>query len=897
MRLSSEQVEMLAGAQAVPVLEDGYEPDPVPARVGAPPLNNAPMVEWAVWWAEQGWNVFPLRQNAKEPLFPRAHPDGKQADCKGECGRDGHGAYDGTTDRDRIRRWWSRNPRANIGANLGDDRLAFDLDVQHGAVDLPFPPTRSHLTGRGGGNRHLIYRYSPGSMASTIKGRTKQFGPSVDIRIQRGQYIALPPSIHPDTGKPYEVDFDSPGTHVLSDPEVKVLFTAAGVPLPAKTRGAAKGIQLVSNSAGRSKLIDLLENPPERGQGRTNDWLSQVAGHLAKKYRRERDLYDHYLEEAIAKVDATYEDFEKTAESIWGKEQTGHPEREADDDNGYLVGDGSRIMCQVKGSDGPELDRWADFNLTCRGVAIDDQKHQTYWVTIHRSRAEDVDTTVDAEVLMDSRRVQTWLGRYGSTFSDPMSVSPRMAAGTRLIRYLNSQEAPQVQVMNHLGWYEGVGFVTDEGVITATGSQTQEEAGVVADGALTSRNLASFRYGMEGDWEQSQNVLRQVLTFQDETVTSVFGAWWAACLLKPQLLARTSVFPFFGVEATSESGKTNGFFDLMVQLNGNTKGQVRPTMASMRDLMTANSSGIVWADDLDSLDAYGELLRSATSGGTSTKLDRDSGKLLDAQIVSPVLVTGEALGMNAQKALRDRAVLMEVPSPVGRMSLLGDWPQWEDVKDLQAKFPKNSGGLAVMTGWFVQAALSLADQVDAVVRESKRTGSGRRSDKFAVLMAGAMLLDGFTGHEDPFSGTGPHAVRVARWISEQQNSSELDRDNTVTLEMIPWALRTFGEPDVAEDGEGRFQGIQSPVLVRGSSETLENPIGVEVLIRPSLLAAAWRRERNGHVSARTEAEEPIRQQLVALGASSVVVKAAGKSVRYLRLPADYARAVLERYRS
>jgi hypothetical protein len=377
----------------------------------------------------------------------------------------------------------------------------------------------------------------------------------------------------------------------------------------------------------------------------------------------------------------------------------------------------------------------------------------------------------------------------------------------------------------------------------------------------------------------------------------VFGAWWAACLLKPQLLNRTSVFPFFGVEATSESGKTNGFFDLMVQLNGNTKGQVRPTMASMRDLMTANSSGIVWADDLDSLDAYGELLRSATSGGTSTKLDRDSGKLLDAQIVSPVLITGEALGMNAQKALRDRAVLLEVPSPVGRMSLLGDWPQWEDVKDLQAKFPKTGGGLAVMAGWFVQAALSLAEPVDASVRESKRTGSGRRSDKFAVLAAGAMLLDAFTGHEDPFSGTGPHAVRVARWISEQQNSSELDRDNTVTMKLIPWALRAFGETDVAIPGEGRFQNILSPVLVVGSSETLENPGGLEVYVRPSLLADAWKRENSGRVDDRTETETAIRQQLIALGASSAVRKADGKSVRYLRLPSDYARAVLERYRA
>jgi hypothetical protein len=163
MRLSKSQQGMLEkGVVAAAPVEDEhehdeYQPEPERANVGTPPSSSAPMVEWALYWAEQGWNVFPLRVGAKEPLFPRAHDKGKQADCKGECGRDGHGAYDGTTDRDRIRRWWSKYPRANVGANLGDDRLVFDLDLEHGAVDLPFPATRSHPTGRGGGNRHLIW--------------------------------------------------------------------------------------------------------------------------------------------------------------------------------------------------------------------------------------------------------------------------------------------------------------------------------------------------------------------------------------------------------------------------------------------------------------------------------------------------------------------------------------------------------------------------------------------------------------------------------------------------------------------------------------------------------------------------------------------------------------------
>jgi hypothetical protein len=904
MRLSKSQQGMLEkGVVAAAPVEDEhehdeYQPEPERANVGTPPSSSAPMVEWALYWAEQGWNVFPLRVGAKEPLFPRAHDKGKQADCKGECGRDGHGAYDGTTDRDRIRRWWSKYPRANVGANLGDDRLVFDLDLEHGAVDLPFPATRSHPTGRGGGNRHLIYRHAPGSMASTIKGRTKQFGDSVDVRIGRGQYVVLPPSIHPDTKKPYLVDWDSPGTHVLADKEVKALFEAAGVPLPAKARAASKGISLVAPSSGRSRLIDLMENPPKRGQGKTNDWLAQVAGHLAKKHRRERDQYEFWLHEAISKVDATYEDFEKTAESIWDKEQHGHPERDASEANGFLVGDGNRLMCQSKGSEGPELEPYADFNLTCRGVAVDENDERSYWVTIHRQRDRDVETTVEAKVFANVPRLSEWIMAYGCSFSQPPNAFPVMGPGTRLQRYLESQDAPRIRVTPNFGWHPGVGFVTADGVIDAEGPRSHEDAGVVADSKITKRNLAAFRYGFETDWDTAQDVLRQVLTFQDETVTSVFGAWWAACLLKPQLLARTSVFPFFGVEATSESGKTNGFFDLMVQLNGNTKGQTRPTMASMRDMASANSSGIVWADDLDDLEQYGELLRSATSGGTSTKMDRDAGSVVEAQIVAPILITGEALGFSTQKALRDRAVLLDVPSPVGRMSLRGDYPQWEDVKDLQARFPKGkeSGGLAVLAGWFVQAAMSLAEQTDRVVRENKRTGSGRRSDKFAVLTAGSMLLDAFVGHEDPFSGTGSHAVRVARWVAEQANSTELDKDNTVTLEMVPWALRVFGMVEEPEPGEGRFQGVDTPVLVRGVDQTLDSPTGVQVLVRVSSLADAWKRDR-GRVEARTESASAIRQQLTALGATSTTVRVAGAPTRYMRLPEEYARVVLERYRS
>ena len=69
----------------------------------APPAD---MLAAALALAADGWNVFPLRPGTKIPLFPRAH-DKSDRRCNGECGREGHGAHDGTVDPATIKRWWT----------------------------------------------------------------------------------------------------------------------------------------------------------------------------------------------------------------------------------------------------------------------------------------------------------------------------------------------------------------------------------------------------------------------------------------------------------------------------------------------------------------------------------------------------------------------------------------------------------------------------------------------------------------------------------------------------------------------------------------------------------------------------------------------------------------------
>jgi len=75
----------------------------------------------ALAYAQRGWPVFPCRPGAKGPAIPSAHPesDPLRGECTGECGRQGHGFHDATTDPVMIRAWWQRWPSANVGIATG----------------------------------------------------------------------------------------------------------------------------------------------------------------------------------------------------------------------------------------------------------------------------------------------------------------------------------------------------------------------------------------------------------------------------------------------------------------------------------------------------------------------------------------------------------------------------------------------------------------------------------------------------------------------------------------------------------------------------------------------------------------------------------------------------------
>ena len=868
-------------------------------------LNPRDQIEQAIALARDGWHVFPLRPNTKIPLFPRAHPRGVK--CHGDCGEDGHGAYDGTTDVNRIARWWTENPRAGIGANLGPDRLVIDIDVYRGGQEPPHLPThtRTHLSGRGDGSRHLVYKYTPGSLASGLASNANSLGTGVDVKIGYGSYVVMPPTLHEQTGEPYTVQDPTVVEHLLTDEEIRQVCESLGIPAPTAAEPATRpsgvkrgGLRLVeTNLTPVSMLSDLLQNPPIEG-GR-NEWLAKVAGHYAKQYRHAQDLYQVHVERAAELTSPPLEAHEvhKVLHSIWGSEEATHSEREATPNTGWLTGDGDRIYCQitVKRDDETVYDiaEWGDFDLRAEGVTVDDSGARNWWVKLHHNGTER-DLVLDPAVLSDDRKLKTWLATYGASWDTPINAFPKTAPSTRLLRYLQSQNPTVVVITPTLGYQDRV-FVTHEGVIDPKGFHHRNEVGVMADPGLKTKNTAPYYYGFESTRQEALAVLEQVLTYQSPEAVSLFASWWSACLLKPQLHEVSSLFPIFGVEAASESGKTTGFFDLMTQLNGNTRGHTAPTRPVLRDMASSNRNGIVWVDDLDTLAPYEELLRASTTNGTVAKMHNSNERVQSNQIVAPILVSGESLGLSDQKALADRTVQIQVSSPKDRRTASGIL-QWDEIVELQSRYPRESGGLSVLAGWYVVEALKHAPRVLDAVGRAKDRMSGRHGDKHAVLIAGAQLLDSMLAGE--WTTEGEHHKRVADWVRLSE-ASRLDHDNTLTMTVLPWAVQRFQAPEeLTEISTGKHAGQVSPVVVRVT------PAGVpQVWFSATLLAQSWKHENNGRVSPRTESVEAFRHQLKAIRndvgeSESRAMRVRGGSgktvVKMTRLPTRYTRVVLER---
>lgn len=168
----------------------------------APPVppGKSSLLDAAIAYARRGWAVFPLAPGTKIPLFANAHAEGDslRGKCRGECGREGHGFYDASTDATKVATWWRDTPRANIGvrtgAESGIDVLDLDeKDGRHGRAtigdlesDFGQIETLTSVTPTAG--LHLIFQHAYGVGCGT------EVLPGCDLRADGG-YIVAPPSI------------------------------------------------------------------------------------------------------------------------------------------------------------------------------------------------------------------------------------------------------------------------------------------------------------------------------------------------------------------------------------------------------------------------------------------------------------------------------------------------------------------------------------------------------------------------------------------------------------------------------------------------------------------------------------------------------------------------------
>ena len=266
----------------------------------------------ALDYASRGWPVFPIAPRGKLPVIPSAHGPAEPA-CAGECGRDGHGFYDATTDPDRIAEWWRRWPTANIGVRTGVLFDVVDIDGPEGLAALDAyradrPVTWGPEARTGGGGWHLFH-------LPTGAGNRAGVLTKVDFR-GAGGYIVAPSSIHP-SGRPYRWTEMAGPDEALEPLPAWLLELVLPAPTPAATPTAGR-IRALPSAYGRRALEAELGRVALASPGDRNHQLNRSAfalGQLVGAGVLAAELVVASLVEAAARAGLSGREVEKTIAS------------------------------------------------------------------------------------------------------------------------------------------------------------------------------------------------------------------------------------------------------------------------------------------------------------------------------------------------------------------------------------------------------------------------------------------------------------------------------------------------------------------------------------------------------------------------------------------------------
>lgn len=187
------------------------------------------MLAEALGYASAGWPVFPLK--GKHPLTK-------------------HGFHDATLNHDRIYDWWHRWPRANIGYAIHIGLMVIDVDPRAGGsaslAELtnrhgPLPDTYTVISGREDGGCHFYLLKPDGKLTSS------RLPKGIDLREGGKHYVVLPPSIHPDTGRPYRLAHGDDERDIEAPPRWLIDLVRAPIlpPAPPQIRSGSTGDGLI----------------------------------------------------------------------------------------------------------------------------------------------------------------------------------------------------------------------------------------------------------------------------------------------------------------------------------------------------------------------------------------------------------------------------------------------------------------------------------------------------------------------------------------------------------------------------------------------------------------------------------------------------------------------------
>jgi hypothetical protein len=163
------------------------------------------LVDHAVAYTRLDLEIFPVNPADKTPLVSQ---------------------YTATTDTDTVTAWWQRWPDALIGHHISPHHLILDIDPRHGGLDTwtalkaelsnPRFLTRVHYSGRYDNGGHIWFQ-RPADKVTITKldawarergvgqeiPQSRRWSCGIDILRAEHRYTILPPSLHPETRRPY----------------------------------------------------------------------------------------------------------------------------------------------------------------------------------------------------------------------------------------------------------------------------------------------------------------------------------------------------------------------------------------------------------------------------------------------------------------------------------------------------------------------------------------------------------------------------------------------------------------------------------------------------------------------------------------------------------------------